>query len=590
MNRKTEWICCTILFIASFGMFILGIHWGLPSYRLNALYFSDDVAKEKTSFSIKQYPVEEAWKGWGGHLVLYEEEAQRKLSRNLYNSIRSYHPDEYAIIKVLSYMNPANFDFNPRAYSIGGAYIYLIGGVIFFLSKIGLLEVTRNLEYYFYHPEEMAKFYIVGRIVTVLYGVGIIILTYLILSRFTDKKWQSFTGASLLLLAPLMLLNSLYMYVDIPGVFWIMAGLYMTILFIERFSLKRIFLAGIFIGLALGTKITFAISSFIPILGLLLVFRNWKDFIKGSTIAFAGFFVAFFVTNPYFFITFPAPLIELGQHTRRVFSGGFYLISLFHGLGMFLFLFCLTGIVNASILMKRQNVFQRKTTVLLLSWTFFFFVFISLFAKAFARYILPAVPPLVILGSIGWFGIYEKMRLPLKKILSVGFILTVSWTFIYGMSYKMFFIKENIRTEAGIWIKDNIPAGSSIGVTEVPWQFQMPPFDYYRYNVVVTGYDFDKTEETKPDYFILSSYQAQLPPYPLRLQKERTDFWEKFRSSELYREKKKFQRFPRFLGFTFRTDVLPEDLIYLNPTIAIFERKLLEEGLPRQKSPRNDKE
>jgi len=92
--------------------------------------------------------------------------------------------------------------------------------------------------------------------------------------------------------------------------------------------------------------------------------------------------------------------------------------------------------------------------------------------------------------------------------------------------------------------------------------------------VVVTGYDFDKAEERKPDYFILSSYQAQLPPYPLRLQKERVDFWEEFRTSELYREKKRFQKFPQFLGFTFRTDILPEDLIYLNPTIVVFEKEM----------------
>ncbi len=589
MKRKIEWRC-TVLFTAAFGLFILGIHWGLPSYRLNALYFSNDLAKEKTSLSVKQYPVEEAWKGWGGYLILHEEEEQRKLPRSLYNSIRSYHPDEYAIIKVLSYMNPTNLDFNPRAYSIGGAYIYLIGVVIFFLSKIRLIEVTRNLEYYFYHPEEMARFYIAGRFITALYGAGIVLLTYLLIAKLTSRKQQALAGSLLLLFTPLMLLNSLYMYVDIPGIFWIMASLYATILFMEKFSLRRLFLAGIFAGLSMGTKVTFIVSLFIPFIGLSLTFNNWKSFTREISLAFAGFLIAFFVTNPYFFLTFPAPLIELRQHTGLVFSGRFYIKSLFYGLGLPLFLVCLTGMLSAIGFIKKQGMFERKVNFLLLSWVIFFFLFISLFAKTFARYILPVVPSLIIIGIIGWLEVYKRLRPLNKKVLSAVFILILCWTFAYGMSYKMLFLKENVRTEAGLWIKENIPAGSSIGVTEVPWQFQMPPFDYYRYRVVVTGYDFARVKETKPDYFILSSYQAQLSPYPLRLQKERVDFWIEFRSSELYREKQTFQKFPQFLNLVFKTDVLPEDLIYLNPTIAIFERRLLEEGLPRQKSPRNEKE
>jgi len=248
--------------------------------------------------------------------------------------------------------------------------------------------------------------------------------------------------------------------------------------------------------------------------------------------------------------------------------------------------------LNVMALIKKQDMFEKKVIFLLISWVIFFSLFISLFAKTFARYILPVVPSLIIIGIIGWLEVYKRLRSLNKKILSAVFILVLCWTFAYGMSYKILFLKENVRTEAGVWIKENIPEESSIGVTEVPWQFQMPPFDYYRYEVVVTGYDFARAKETKPDYFILSSYQARLSPYPLGLQKERIDFWEEFRSSELYGAKQTFQRFPQFLNIVFKTDVLPEDMIYLNPTIVIFERKLLEveEGLPRQKSPRNGKE
>ncbi len=575
ISKKTGRRLSACLFLAAvFGFLLAGMRWGLPSVMVNKLYFRENSEIERHTKILEEYSLNEAWKGFGVYLSAHPEESERKLERSSYNPIRSYHPDEYFVIKSLATMKPGKFNFNPHQFAVGGAYLYPVGGLIFALSKLGIITLVPDINYYFYHPDEMAKFYVVGRSITAIYGAGIILLVFLLLAKLTSRKWQSFAGAFLLMFTPLMLLNSLYMYVDIPGMFWIMASLYATVLFMEKFSFRRVLLAGVFAGLACGTKVTFAVSFFVPAMGMFLLWGGWKKFIKGVCLAFGGFFGVFAVTNPYFLITFPAPLIELGQHTEKIFSGTFYLKSLLYGLGMPLFLSCLTGILIAAILLKRQDAGTRKTIILLMSWTLFFFVFISLFAKNFARYILPAVPSFVMLGCIGWFGLYEKARLAYRKILSGLFIVVVLWTSFYGMSYKMLFLEENTRTEAGIWIKKNIPAGSSIGVTEVPWQFQMPPFDYYKYKVVVTGYDFGKTKTENSDYFILSSFQAEIPPYPLKLQTERVAFWNEFISSELYAEEKVFRKFPHFLGLTFRPEVLPEDLIYLNPTIAIFKRNL----------------
>ncbi len=571
MKNKYTYLIIFILMVTIINF--LGIRWGLTSAKLNRLYFSNDDYIAEHIEALRAYPVAEAWKGMGSYLSVNPVEEEKKLPRSCYNPIRSYHPDEYFVVKSLATMKPAQLNFNPNQFTVGGAYLYPAGGLIYIMSKLGIMTLVPDINYYFYHPEEMAKFYIAGRVLTVLYGAGIILIFFLLMAKFTSRKRQSFAGAFLLMFTPLILLNSLYMYVDIPGVFWIMASMYATILFMENFSWRNLFLAGVFAGLACGNKVTFAVSFFLPVAGMFLLRSGWKKLLKGTCFALAGFLGVFAATNPYFFITFPAPLLELGQHTEKVFSGAFYLKSLLYGLGMPLFLFCLTGILIAAILLRRQDASTKKNKILLISWTLFFFVFISLFSKNFARYILPAVPSFVMLGCIGWFGLYEKLRSAYRKILSGLFVIVALWTFSYGMSYKMFFLKENVRTEAGTWMKENIPAGSSIGVTEVPWQLQMPPFDYYKYRVVVTGYDFGKAEKENPDYFILSSFQAELPPYPLKLQEERVAFWKEFASSELYREKKIFQRFPRFAGLTFRKDVLPEDLIYLNPTIAIYERK-----------------
>jgi len=163
-----------LILILALGINLAGIRWGLPSQGLNSLYFSDKAAIEKRVEAIKAYPVKEVYKGIGPYLAEHPEEAKRKLPRSWYNPIRSYHPDEYFVIKSIAGMNPKNFNFNPHQYAVGGAYLYLVAGLLFLFSKIGLVFLGSNLGFYFLHPGEIAKFYIVGRAITALYGAGIV--------------------------------------------------------------------------------------------------------------------------------------------------------------------------------------------------------------------------------------------------------------------------------------------------------------------------------------------------------------------------------------------------------------------------------
>lgn len=558
--KRNKYFIFLILFC--FFFYISGIKWGIPSNKLNDLYFYKKGNLEKALKLIKNYK-DEIWKGYGYFLTLHPGEAERKLPRNLYNPIRSYHPDEYFVIKVISVMQPEKFNFNPYQFAIGGTYLYLVGFILFILSKFNFIKLIKDISFYFYNLEEIGKFYIVGRTITTFYGIGIILLSYLVVKKIYPKESQRrlFLIPFLISVTPLMILNSSYMYVDVPGIFWIMVCLYYSLKTIDNPSFKKFFIVGIFSGLAAGTKITFIVSIIIPLLTSFLIYKRPKNIIISSIYSAGGLILSFGITNPYFFITFPLPIVELSEHTPLSFSGKFYFNALGYGIGWPVFIVCLIGLFN------KIN-FMDKRRLILFGWAIFYFLFISLFSKNFARYILPLVPSFIILGFEIWIKEWKKFNI-LKNITLGLFVL---FTFIYGMSYKMLFIKENIRTEAGMWIKENIPEGSSIGVTEIPWQFQMPPFDYYVYKVDVTGYNIEELKKKQPEYFILSSFQAPIPPYPLRLQKERINFYNEFVKSGLYQIEKKFEKYPSFAGINFRFKSLPEDLIYLNPTIVVYRK------------------
>ena len=76
-------------------------------------------------------------------------------------------------------MQPKKIDFNPGQYTVGGAYLYLVGFILFLLSRLNLIKLTTDMGFYFLNPDKIGVFYIVGRTITILYGLGIIFFSYL---------------------------------------------------------------------------------------------------------------------------------------------------------------------------------------------------------------------------------------------------------------------------------------------------------------------------------------------------------------------------------------------------------------------------
>lgn len=537
-----------LLIIISAVVYISGMNWGLPSQKLNNLYFSGTDKIEK----------------------IYREKTDSlsAIPRSFYNPIRSYHPDEYFIIKCLQTIEPQHI-FSSGQFSIGGAFLFLYGTLLFILYKLHFINLTKEILFYFLNPQEIARFYITGRLLCILYAIGTVILTYLLAKKIWKNKFYAFISSFLLIFSPLFLLNSHYMYVDIPAVFWMMFTLFLSVKYLQGDEVNP-FIIGLVAGISAGNKITFLLTFFIPLITFAIVKENLKTKFRNICFSFISFIIILFLTTPYIFTALYHLFYGEGSHATQIsFTPGFYLSSLKYGLGLLLILFISFGVFISFI--KKGNTFLSSDRILILFWIVILFSIMSLLSLKFARYILPVIPPFIVIGAGGWLTLDENKRLGFIRNIIIDFV--VIFTFIYGMAFEVLFIKENIRTEAGVWIKENIPQGSSMGVTEVPWQFQMPPFDYYVYPVVVTGYNIEELKKKQPDFFILSSLQAPIPPYPLRLQEERKRFYEEFIKSGLYTEIKKFERYPSFAGITFKKKTLPEDLIYLNPAIVIFRKK-----------------
>ncbi|MCK5595252.1 hypothetical protein KAI19_03660, partial [bacterium] len=122
-----------------------------------------------------------------------------------------------------------------------------------------------------------------------------------------------------------------------------------------------------------------------------------------------------------------------------------------------------------------------------------------------------------------------------------------------------------IRTEAGEWIAKNIKQSSTIGMTEIPWQYQIPPIDENRCKLVIVGNDYSALQKKKPDYFITSNIQYVFNPLP--------EFFNNLFASQDYEICKVFYKPLSFLGIKFNQFDASEDFWYINPIIVVLEHK-----------------
>src|SRR5438105_6313218 len=83
----------------------------------------------------------------------------------------SAQPDEMVTFMALAGMRPSAGNYDPRMYQYGGMWIYPVGAMLKIASMVGLVTIRPDLNFYLDHPEQFARFYIVARVYSGLWGL-----------------------------------------------------------------------------------------------------------------------------------------------------------------------------------------------------------------------------------------------------------------------------------------------------------------------------------------------------------------------------------------------------------------------------------
>jgi len=390
-----------------------------------------------------------------------------------------YQSDEpYEVLRALR-LGMGQFDFSRTA---KGGYFYLLFleyGVYFVVLKL-LNVVKSSLDFAYLFIREPWSFYLMGRITTAVIGTATVFFTYRLGAK-TFGKTAGAAAAAFLAVDMLHVSNSHYATVDVPLAFTVTLSLFFAVRILESPRTGNYLGAALFTGLAAMTKLPGVLVCIPVFLAHFYAVRNGggkiRDILFGKRFLFYGFLsaVVFLAGNPGFVVEFgktlsgvlrifgasgkPLTFVDTGELRPPPNRFLYYLNAFGTSLGWPLFAICVLGFLYAA--WKR-----KKADVLFLSFLSVFFLVLALSKHPFLyyeRYVIPLIPPLVILAARFLKETLERAAAgKAPAVLAAACTLLVLWPAVGSAWEDLRISFKDTRTYAKEWIEANIPEGSKI--------------------------------------------------------------------------------------------------------------------------------
>ena len=408
-----------------------------------------------------------------------------------------YHDDEPIIVNyALAY---GAGDFNPHFFNIAPFLTYclfFLYGLFFIIGRaFGYFHSIKDFAYlYLNNP---ALFYIIGRMVLgVFCGTASVLTLYFLGKRYFNKA-TALLASFFLAFNFLHVRDSHYIYFDIP------LTLCVLIFFLKAYDLfkpaRRIdyIRLGALFGLAVSVKyqgIFLLAPFFIVTLYNFMISGDMKLSARISYLIWCGgaFLAVVFIGNPYLFLNLQEFISSISRFPYIPVSPLFHLkISLFNGCGAAMVIFGVIGMVWALI--------RKSKAAIIVIYILFYYALITRATQPGERVVLPIVPLILLLAAFSVIEIYNAMK---NKIAAVAFCSLLGMILAYpslaltGYS-DLLFLREDTRTEAYRWIKDNITPASRIALDATSSGFPRLEKDKSQIKELA-GY-FGSTSFRKPD-------------------------------------------------------------------------------------------
>lgn len=316
-----------------------------------------------------------------------------------------------------------------------------------------------------------AALYLPGRIVSILYGVGTVILVFLSGRRVVGDR-AAVAGTLFFIVSTLVVYHYQVVRSDSAAAFFGWASLYQLSRLYDRPNLKNTLLTGALIGLAISSRY-FMVTFLFP-LALVAWLRlrpangtraALMAIVLGGLVAL----LAFAFTTPFFFLDFHTAWADVANEARSTHLGAdgltppqnvlYYVFSaLPSAITWPQTIAAAAGLILAFL--------RRQTLALVLAATAFVFIgAISLSPLHWARWIIQILPIFTLLAGFALTEIVDRStrRVGLKRALFALGLLALTGVPMYRVVlHDIRESRPSTRVAARVWFLENAEPGSSI--------------------------------------------------------------------------------------------------------------------------------
>ena len=425
-----------------------------------------------------------------------------------------FHPDEPAVIRVsreifaTGDLNPHFFDYPTLSfYANALAYtpFYLTGRLSGqFDSRSDVLPLQTLAMGTTMAPQPAAV--LLNRGVSLIMGVGTVVLLYLIGRALYDRPDAGLIAALLLAVSPNHVYQSRIVTPDAMVTFFIVLAFLAAALILRSDRTWPYALAGLAVGLAGGTKYNGALIALtIPAAHFLRTgLRGWRDVRLYAAGALS--FLVFLLTTPYAVLDYPAFSAAL-RGTMGHYGTGHAGMEGDTVAWYATFLWTTTTVAPLLAMAQiARGIWQRsKPTLLLALYPLAYFLFISRFEVRTDRTILPLVPFVPLLEAVVLADLLAGLRRAPRKparvalaMLLVGLAAaTVAYPAWATVRDNRLLAREPSQVTAANWIAANLEPGARVAIA--PYS---PFIDPAVYEVV----SFENLIDNPPEWFAAQGF------------------------------------------------------------------------------------
>jgi hypothetical protein len=352
----------------------------------------------------------------------------------------------------------------------------------------------------------MPSEFLFSRGLTAAFGVGSILIVYLIGRELHSNRWAARIAAFLFAISPASVYNSHLIRPDTFAVFFALFSFFWARRILDNPSRWNYVWAGIGAGLAVSSKYN------MPLVLLPMIVAHFLRFglpgIKRKELYFGVGMaaLAFLLTTPYAVIDYQRFLKDMGYEVSAQASGhagvegntfAWYLGFLWGNEG---FLVIVSAVEAVRLILARS-----KNGLVMLAFPAVYFVFINQFIVRNDRTILPFLPFLHLLAAMLMVGVFEWLlksrRLP-RQVVAAGFLaggaLIVAQPLQTSLAADIRLTQPDGRDAARQWLEANLPDGARVAL-----EAYSPYLDTRRFTV----FGIDAIVDRSPEWYAQNGFE-----------------------------------------------------------------------------------